>query len=89
MVTYDRNMKPYRSFDGAYSMYDQGGKTVMDGKHPYWSWAHVTSSDIQTNSVTRIEQVKQVEGIYQSGANDPQYYDKYLTQAALQRLGAS
>ncbi|WP_022977612.1 DUF1329 domain-containing protein [Nevskia ramosa] len=89
MVTYDRNMKPYRSFDGAYSLYDQGGKKFMDGKHPYWSWAHVTSSDIQTNSITRIEQVRQVEGVHLSGANDPKYYDKYLTQVALQRLGAT
>jgi len=88
MVTYDRNLKPYRSFDGAYSLYEGGGKKVMDGKHPYWSWAHVTSSDIQTNSVTRIEQVRAVEGAHVSGANDPKMYDRYLTQAALQRLGA-
>lgn len=88
MVTYDRNLKPYRSFDGAYTLYEAGSKKVMDGKHPYWSWAHVTSSDIQTNSVTRIEQVRAVEGHHMSGANDPKMYDRYLTQAALQRLGA-
>jgi len=88
MVTYDRNMQPYRSFDGAYTLYEAGNKKVMDGKHPYWSWAHVTSSDIQTNSVTRLEQVRAVEGHHQSGANDPKLYDRYLTQAALQRLGA-
>jgi len=88
MVTYDRNMQPYRSFDGAYTLYEAGNKKVMDGKHPYWSWAHVTSSDIQTNSVTRIEQVRAVEGQHVSGANDPKMYDRYLTQAALQRLGA-
>lgn len=89
MVTFDRNGKPFRSFDGAYSLYEGGGKAVMDGKHPYWSWAHVTSSDIQSNSVTRIQQVRAVEGQHMSGANDPKMYDKYLTQSALQRLGAS
>ena len=89
MVTYDRNGKPYRSFDGAYSLYEQNGKSFADGKHPYWSWAHVTASDIQTNSVTRLEQVRQVEGVYLSGANDPTNYDKFLTQSAIQRLGAS
>lgn len=89
MVTYDRNMKPYRSFDGAYSMYDQGGKKVMDGKHPYWSWGHLTCSDIQTGSITRLEQVKAIEGVHLSGANDPRMYDRYLTQAALIGLGSS
>jgi hypothetical protein len=85
-VTFDRNGAPYRSFDGAYSLYDAGGKTVMDGKHPYWSWAHVTASDIQTNSVTRLEQVKAL-GAHKSGANDPNMYNQYLTQSALMRLG--
>ncbi len=89
MVTYDRNGKPYRSFDGAYSLYENGSKKVMDGKHPYWSWAHVTSSDIQTNSVTRFEQVRALETVHVSGANDPNLYDRYLTQAAIQRLGAA
>lgn len=87
MVTYDRRGQPYRSFDGAYSLYDNGDKKFMDGKHPYWSWCHVTCSDIQTGRVTRLEQVRKV-GDHLSGANDPNMYDKYLTQASLIRLGA-
>ena len=86
-VTFDRNGQPYRSFDGAYSVYDNGVNKFMDGKHPYWSWAHVTASDIQTNTVTRLEQVRTVEG-YASGANDPTMYENFLTQNALVRLGA-
>jgi len=88
MVTYDRRGEPYRSFDGAYSLYESGSKKVMDGKHPYWSWTHLTCSDIQTGRVTRLEQVQNIEGAHVSGANDPTMYDKYLTQAALMRLGA-
>jgi len=88
MVTYDRRGAPYRSFDGAYSLYEAGERKVMDGQHPYWSWAHVTCSDIQTGRVTRLHQVKSLQGIHHSGANDPSIYDKYLTQAALMRLGA-
>ncbi len=87
--TYDRKGQPYRSFDGAYALYDSGSQRVMDGRHPYWSWAHAHASDIQTNSVTRLEQVKQLESVYQSGANDPKMFERYLTQAALQRLGAA
>jgi hypothetical protein len=88
MTTYDRKGQPYRSFDGAYSIYESGGKKVMDGKHPYWSWTHVLASDIQTNSVTRLQQVKSLENIHVSGANDPTIYDRYLTQKALMHLGA-
>lgn len=87
MVTYDRKGQPYRSFDGAYSLYEAGDKKFMDGKHPYWSWAHVTASDIQTGKVTRLEQVRELEGEHKSGANNPDIYDDYLTQRALQRLG--
>lgn len=86
-VTFDRKGQPYRSFDGACSVYDNGRNRFMDGKHPYWSWAHITASDIQTNTVTRLEQVRAVEG-FSSGANDPKTYEKFLTQNALVRLGA-
>lgn len=87
-LTYDRKGAPYRSFDGAYALYEAGSKSVMDGKHPYWSWTHVHASDIQTGSVTRLEQVRQIETVYQSGANDPKLFERYLTEAALNRLGA-
>jgi hypothetical protein len=89
MVTFDRNGAPYRSFDGAYTLYEKGDQKVMDGQHPYWSWAHVTASDIQTGAVTRLQQVRQVDGVHASGANDPKMYDRYLTQSALMRLGAA
>lgn len=88
MVTYDRQGKPFRSFDGVYSLYESNGKRHMDGKHPYWSWTHVTASNIQSGSVTRLEQVKALED-HRSGANDPGIYDRYLTQAALLRLGSA
>ncbi len=87
MVTYDRNGAPYRSFDGAYSLYDSAGAKVDDGAHPYWSWCHVTASDIQTGKITRMEQVRQVENQHFSAANDPRIYEEYLTQRALMRLG--
>ncbi|HSW12616.1 MAG TPA: DUF1329 domain-containing protein [Solimonas sp.] len=88
MVSYDRKGKPYRSFDGAYTLYESGSKRVMDGAHPYWSWTHVTASDIQTGRVTRLEQVRELEKVHRSGANQPDLYSKYLTQGALMKLGA-
>lgn len=86
MISYDRQGKPFRSFDGAYAHYEKGDKKFMDGKHPYWSWGHVTASNIQTGEVTRLEQVKEV-GEHRSQAHQPDTYDMYMTQAALHRLG--
>jgi hypothetical protein len=87
MLTYDRKGLPYHSFDGAYSLYEAGDRVERDGKHPYWSWTHVHATDIQTGSMTRLEQVKLVDRIHRSSANDPSIYDRYLTQSALMRLG--
>ena len=87
MVSYDRRGEPYRSFDGAYALYESQGKTVMDGQHPYWSWTHVHVFDIQSGRMTRFEQVRSVPGGHTMSVNDAGIYDKYLTGAALVRLG--
>jgi hypothetical protein len=88
MVSYDRRGEVYRSFDGAYALYEADGKSFMDGKHPYWSWTHVHAFDIQTNRMTRLEQVKTITGGHVSRANDPGIYERYLTNSALMRLGS-
>ncbi len=87
MVTYDRRGEPYHSFDAAFGLYEDGAKSVMDGKHPYWSWSHVHAFNIQTGHMTRLEQVQAIAGGHRSSANDPDLYDRYLTNTALMRLG--
>jgi len=42
---------------------------------------------VQTNHITRLQQVRKISGGYQSRANDPDAYDKYLTQTAMLRHG--
>jgi hypothetical protein len=42
---------------------------------------------VQTNRVTRLEQVKEVVGGYRSEANNPDAYDRFLTKGALRRMG--
>lgn len=86
MISYDRKGAPFRSFDGAYAQYDNGKNKFMDGAHPYWSWGHVTASNIQTGEVTRLEQVRQVND-HRSRGNDPSIFDEYMTHAAVMRLG--
>ena len=87
MVSYDRRGEIYRSFDGAFSVYEDGDNKVMDGKHPYWSWTRVHAHDVQTNRMTRLEQVQEVSGGYRTQVNVDGVYDRFLTQAALRRLG--
>jgi hypothetical protein len=87
MISYDRRGDVYRSFDGAFALYDSNTKPVMDGAHPYWSWGHLHAFDIQTRRMTRIEQVRTVAGGHRMRVNDSAIYDSYLTTGALMRLG--
>ena len=50
-------------------------------------WTRVHAHHVQTNHVTRLEQVAEIDGGYRTTVNDPQVYDRYLTRAALRRLG--
>ena len=87
MVSYDRKGNIFKSFDGVFSLYQRDDKQVMDGRHPYWSWCRVHIHDIQTNRISRLEQVKEIAGGYSMQVNDPALYDRYLTVSALRRLG--
>ena len=86
MVSYDRQGQIYRSFDGAFSQYgaDSG---LSEAGDPYWSWTRVHAYDIQTNRMTRLEQVKNIDGGYATSVNDEGVYDRYMTRSALRRLG--
>jgi len=87
MVSFDRHGQIYRSFDGAYSLYEKGERRVLDGQHAYWSWTHVHAHNIQTNRITRIEQVRKVGAGYEMRVNDTSVYNQFLTRSALRRLG--
>jgi hypothetical protein len=88
MVTYDRRGEPFKSFDGCYSVYEDGDKKVndFDGR-PYWSWCNVHAHDVQSNRMTRLEQVRSVGGGYSMRVNDESMFEQYLTEAAIRRLG--
>jgi len=87
MVSFDRRGDIFRSFDGAFSVYEDGESRVMDGQHPYWSWTRVHAHDVQTNRITRLEQVRELPGGYRMSVNDQGIYERFLTQTALQRIG--
>ncbi|PWR25247.1 DUF1329 domain-containing protein [Zavarzinia aquatilis] len=87
MISFDRRGDLFRSFDGAYSLYDDGSSRVMDGQHPYWSWTHVHAYNVQTGRMTRIEQVAKLSSGDRMRVNDQEIYDLYLNQGAMQRRG--
>jgi hypothetical protein len=87
MVSYDRRGEIFKSFDGAFSLYERDGKQIDDGAHPYWSWTRVHAFNVQTNRMTRLQQVHKISGGYKMRVNDPSLYDRFLTVSALRRLG--
>jgi hypothetical protein len=86
MVTYDRRGLPFKSFDGCFSIYSDENTCVMDGTHPYWSWVHVLAHDVQTNRISRLQQVRKIGGGHSMRVNDETIYDRYLTIQALRRF---
>lgn len=86
MVSYDRRGEPFKSFDGTYSMYENGDQKVMDGAQPYWSWCNVHAHNVQSDRMTRLVQVKNLRG-YEMKVNDPAIFDDFLTLQALRRMG--
>lgn len=85
--THDRRGEPLKNYEIAWSLFEKGNLRNMAGKHPAWSWALVMSHDIQSNRMTLFNQAESVGGI-KSARNVEGMYEKYLTEQAIQRLGA-
>jgi Protein of unknown function (DUF1329) len=86
-VTYDRRGEVFKSFEPQYSLYEKGNARVTDGKNTAWSWTAVQCHSIQDNRMSRFVQAKGAAGGFASGYNQPDLYDRYLTEQAIQRLG--
>ena len=87
MVSYDRRGAIFKSFDGAFSVYEDGARRVNDGPNPYWSWTRVHAFNVQTRRMTRLQQARRVSGGYAMAVNDPELFARFLSVSALRRLG--
>jgi len=88
MNGYDRRGQVWKQWEGSFDTYEKEGHRFDGGqKHPYWSWTCAHVHDIQTDRISRIEQVRAIAGGYETRVNDPKAYDTYCTQAAIRRLG--
>lgn len=89
--TYDRKGDLWKTFHLAYSQFVDGDAVFKaeNGKGPAWSWVTIHSHDIQTNRLSRMIQVREVDGyVSEYNGDDDQAYEKYMTRRALRRLGA-
>lgn len=88
-VTFDRRGNVWKSVEPAYAQYSNDRQTVLDGKHPAWSFTHVQIFDAQVKRMSRFVQAKQIAGGYPSKWSEKgeDVYNRYLTTLAIQRLG--
>ena len=87
-VTYDRRGELWKSVEAPTSQFVDGDTVKMDGKYPGWSWTHCHCHDIQTNRMSRFYHAETIRGGFESGWNQGDLYDKYMTVPAIRRLGA-
>ncbi len=90
-ITYDRRGNIWKQVDPAFGPQVQGKFVNKDETgHPHWSWTSVHIHDIQSNRMSLLNHVKQISGGYSSNYYNPDenaVYEKFLTQAAIARLG--
>tara|TARA_R110000850_G_scaffold70053_5_gene155332 strand:+ start:5480 stop:6877 length:1398 start_codon:yes stop_codon:yes gene_type:complete len=93
-ITFDRRGELWKQVDPCFGPQKQGNFVNKDkyGK-PHWSWTQVHFHDIQSGRMDQFNHVKEITGGYKSqyeapGGDEEAIYNKYLTQAAIARLGA-
>ncbi len=88
-ITFDRQGNMWKGFEGGGGQALKDGKSILasDGR-PEWSWWWAISHDVARNDVTRFHHGETCRGSGRS-VLDPEenIAEKYMTQAALRRLG--
>lgn len=91
-ITYDRRGQIWKQVEGCFGQ-KVDGKAAWNDKNgaPHWSWTFVHIQDFQSKRMSLLTQVKEIKGGYRTQFEFPDenaVYEKYLTQAAIARLGA-
>jgi len=94
-VTYDRRGQVWKQVEACFGQFVDGD-TVLKDKHgyPVWSVTQVHIGDLQSGRMSMLKFAKEIKGGYKAryevkdAAEETVAFDTYLTQAALQRLGA-
>ncbi|MBA4287148.1 MAG: hypothetical protein C0434_16645 [Xanthomonadaceae bacterium] len=89
-ISYDRRGALYKQTEFATGQLKNDKAEVLDAEgHPDWSWNCAQFHDIQANRMTLIRLAREATGGYRSAFSDASgdAYGKYMTNAAIQRLG--
>jgi hypothetical protein len=91
MHTFDRRGELFKTGEPGFGQYKKpDGNEVLDKGKPAWSWTWYHSHDMQGRNMSRFCQIKEVSGGFKSEyntTNGSDYYDAYMTPAAMRRLG--
>jgi len=91
-ITYDRRGQIWKQVEGCFGQQIQGDVVNKDKSgHPNWTWTFVHIQDVQSGRMSLLNHVKSIQGGYNSRYevdNESEVFDKFLTQAAIARLGA-
>ena len=88
MLIFDRKgnvLKNYQNITTVYQMPD-GNKWPATGD-PYWSWTQSASHDVNTDAISIVQQVAEIEGGFKVRVDDPDVYEQFCTIQAVRRLG--
>lgn len=87
MLTFDRRNELFKCGEPGFGQYNTAANEVLDNGKPAWSSTWYHSRDFQGRTMSRFDQTEKVSGGYRSEYNKGGMYDKYMTTAAMLRLG--
>jgi hypothetical protein len=90
-VTFDRRGEVWKSFETGSGQFVDGSVVFKDTSgYPAWSWTYVMVHDIQSNRMSILSHVHEVQGGYVTTFDmGGDAVDRYLTVQAMQRLGSA
>lgn len=89
MVGFDRHGETWKVLEGGGGDYDnkKGRVFTDDDGNPYISWTYFHSHDVQSDNISTIQQVSEIDGGHKVRINDPAVYENFCTVSAIRRLG--
>lgn len=93
MVVYDRKgniLKNYEQGTGVYQLPNGSAPNVTQWPQtgdPYWSWTYTHLHNIQNDTISSPQQVREIDGGYRVRVDDPGVYEQFCTIPAVRRLG--
>jgi hypothetical protein len=87
-LIFDRKGQILKNYINNVGIYETAaGVRWPDKGDPFWGWTTTTIHNAQTESVSLIQPVQQIDGGFGPRVNDPATYEQFCTIPAVRRLG--